>query len=142
MKTIVLISCSKTKLPYPAKAKEIYQGSNFKKSLKIAELSNADKVFILSAKHGLLELDTYIEPYNETLIGKPEEYKRVWAEKVLKELIKKTNINLDKFILLAPKDYIKNLKTKIKNYEALLNGYNMFQLPKRLNQLIDYYKNE
>ncbi|GAH89489.1 unnamed protein product, partial [marine sediment metagenome] len=85
---------------------------------------------------------TYIEPYSETLIGKPEEYKRVWAEKVLKELIKKTNINLDKFILLAPKNYIKNLKTKIKNYEAPLNGYNMFQLPKRLNQLIDYYKNE
>ncbi|MBC8386521.1 MAG: hypothetical protein H8E13_00505 [Actinobacteria bacterium] len=142
MKTVILISCSKRKLSYSAKARHMYQGANFKKSLLYAEMLNADKIFILSAKYGLLKLDTVIEPYDETLNKKPEEFKRIWSKKVLKGLEKEMNILNDKIIFLAGKNYIKYLKIEINNYETPLEGYNMFQLSKRLIGLIGKMENE
>ena len=85
IKNVVLVSCSKTKLQHPDKARNLYQGRNFKKCLKYAELLNPDFIFILSAKYGLLELDTVIEPYELTLMGKPAEFKRSWTRRVLEE---------------------------------------------------------
>lgn len=66
MSKIVLIACAKNKMPHRAKAKELYRSSLFKYSLKYAELLNPDKIFILSAKHHLLDLEREIEPYDET----------------------------------------------------------------------------
>ena len=53
MKKIVLISCGKDKCNQRAKARDMYKGSLFKKSLRYAQKLNPDQIFILSAKHGL-----------------------------------------------------------------------------------------
>lgn len=48
-------------------AKDMYVSDLFKKSLEYARRLNPAKIYILSAKYGLLELDDMIEPYEITL---------------------------------------------------------------------------
>ena len=56
---IVFISCVKNKNDYPCAARDMYISDLFKKSLVYAEqLTESTTVYILSAKYGLLELDT------------------------------------------------------------------------------------
>lgn len=73
---IALISCSKLKKSYPCKASELYSASTlFSLSYEYAKM-NADRIYIISAKHGLVAEDKVIEPYNETLNEKsPSERK-------------------------------------------------------------------
>jgi len=40
----------------------------------------ADKIFILSAKYGLVPEDMIIEPYNETLKDKSTQERRAWQK--------------------------------------------------------------
>lgn len=63
---IVIIPCTGAKLPHPAPAAELYTGATFPGALAAARrLAGADgTVLILSALHGLLELDTIVEPYD------------------------------------------------------------------------------
>ena len=63
---IAFISCVKNKLQGEHKAKDLYVSDFFKKSINYC-LTTHDKVCILSAKYGLLELDTIIKDYDMTL---------------------------------------------------------------------------
>ena len=66
-KTVGIISCTKTKQDHKCKAKDMYiLSALFKKAFKYCK-EHYDEVYILSAKHHLLLLDTEIEPYNETV---------------------------------------------------------------------------
>ena len=71
----------------------MYQGQLFKKSYLYAIKLNPDKIFILSAKYGLLELNDIIEPYNITLNNTPNAIIKNWSEKAIQQL-KNKNINL------------------------------------------------
>lgn len=118
---ICLIACGKRKAEKPVRAEEMYLGTLFKYSLAYARKIEADKIFILSAKHGLLALDTVIEPYNETLNKKRKAEKQAWAHKVLDQLNKQTNLEDDFFVFLAGKNYNEELKKSL-NYEVPLKG--------------------
>ena len=62
---VVIVPCGSTKLTKPATAKHLYQGNYFKLNLKWAlSVAPADSVFILSAKHGFVALNTVIDPYD------------------------------------------------------------------------------
>jgi hypothetical protein len=64
----VIIPCSAAKLNFAAPAAELYTGSMFKDSLETArKMFSDDKIFILSAKHGLVSLDTVLAPYDVKL---------------------------------------------------------------------------
>ncbi len=121
-KKIVLISCVKSKLTIPAKAKDLYTSDLFRSALQYAYFLKADKIFILSAKYGLVELDQVIAPYEMTLktIGEPQ--KRAWANTVINALRQKTNLQSDLFIILAGKDYRKFLLPSLKHYQVPLEG--------------------
>lgn len=67
MKTIVLISCCKEKLRPAAPAEKLYQSPKFKKSLEYAKSLNPDAIYILSAKHHVVELTKQLEWYDEKL---------------------------------------------------------------------------
>lgn len=57
---IALISCSKMKKTYPCPAHELYSASDlFSLSYQYAK-KRADKVYILSAKYGLVVSDSFI----------------------------------------------------------------------------------
>lgn len=60
-----VIPCGGAKADMKAAARHLYTGSFFREALNTA-LANvpADRVFILSAKHGLLPLTTEVEPYD------------------------------------------------------------------------------
>jgi hypothetical protein len=45
-----------------------------------------DRWFILSAKHGLVDPDQVLDPYDETLRGSPVVARRVWSSKVIQAI--------------------------------------------------------
>ncbi len=122
MKNIVLISCVSQKRPYPCKAKDINISALFKKNLAYARRLNPDAIYILSAKYGLLDLDTEIEPYNQTLNDMPAGEIRRWAKKVLQQLRQVADIRQDHFIFLAGMKYRKYLLPYLKSYEVPFEG--------------------
>ena len=123
MKRIVLISCVSKKLPYKSKAKDLYTTSPwFKLSYKYAVSLSPDKIFILSAKYGLLNPEQEIEPYNETLNTKSTQEIKDWAQEVIIDLKKQTDLGKDEFIFLAGTKYRKFLILHIKNYKIPMQG--------------------
>ena len=122
MKRIVLISCVSKKLPFKAKAKDLYISTLFKLNYQYAKSLNPDKIFILSAKYGLLNPEHEIEPYNETLNTKSMQEIKNWAKEVLIDLKKQSDLEKDEFIFLAGTKYRQFLTSHIKNYKVPLKG--------------------
>ena len=83
---IIFVACSKSKLNYPCEAKKLYTASTiFNKRMTYAK-KRTSKIYILSAKYGLLNLNDWVEPYECYLGGQDKTYKLNWAEKVLKQM--------------------------------------------------------
>jgi hypothetical protein len=134
MKTIVLISCSSEKESTATTAEQLYTSSLFKKSLARAKKLNPDAIYILSGKHHLLSLDKVIEPYNQRVSHKKDE-NEAWGAKVIEQLKKVTDLQNDKFIIYAGKDYVTPIKSSLKNvilpFDGVKGNGEMLQ---RLNQ--------
>lgn len=79
MTTIGLISCTKSKLPSLAPARDLYSPSwVFRRSVAYVE-RHCSAWWVLSAKHGLLHPDKAIEPYDETLTSSTKAQRAAWA---------------------------------------------------------------
>lgn len=63
---VVIVACSAAKAPHAAPAADLYQGSLFAMNLAAAR-AESDRVFILSARHGLVPADRVLDPYDTTL---------------------------------------------------------------------------
>ena len=123
MANIALISCVSKKCSFETKAQNMYTSPLFVKSLKyVMKILKPSKTYILSAKYGLLGLDEEIEPYNETLNDKNQKEKLEWTNNVLMQLKKECNVNIDKFIFLAGKNYYKNLVSILPNTTILMEN--------------------
>lgn len=134
MKIIVLIACVSQKKNIKAKAKELYISTLFKYSLRYAYSLNPDKIYILSAKYHLLDLDREIEPYDVTLSNVPKskrkpglkvlntEEKKRWGEEVVNMLSVHSDLKHDKIIVLAGQEYIKPIKAYINSLDDRLHG--------------------
>jgi len=119
---IILLSCVSKKLSHQARAEELYTSPLFKFTLKYAKSLQPDKIFILSAKYGLLNLDDEILPYNLTLNNLKEKERKSWAEKVLEKLKQRADLEKDEIIFLAGEKYRKHLLPHIKNYKVPMRG--------------------
>ena len=122
MRKIVLISCVSMKLPYPARAEDLYVSPLFRLGLKYAHSLSPDEIFILSANHGLVDLDQVIEPYEETLNTKGVEANRDWAKRVLGQLRALADLDRDEFIFLAGERYRRNLVPHIQRCKIPMEG--------------------
>lgn len=122
MKKIVLISCVSQKLPRKAPAEAMYISTLFKLNLKYAKQLKPDAIFILSAKHGLLDLNQEIEPYNITLNKMSDSEKQAWAQKALNQLGQCANLQDDRFVFLAGKNYRKYLTPALRLFDVPLAG--------------------
>lgn len=122
MKKIALLSCVSLKRSYRTQAKDLYISPLFLKSLQYARQLNPDAIYILSAKYGLLDLNTEVEPYNVTLLTMSTSEVRTWAEKVLNQLSACSDLKIDHFIFLAGLKYRKYLTPHISSYEIPLEG--------------------
>jgi hypothetical protein len=119
---IALIGCVKKKISIRAKAELLYDSTLFKYSIRYAK-QEADKVFILLAKYGLISLDMIIEPYEVTLNTFSEEEIMIWSKVIYKQL--KTMKLLDNdFIYLCGNNYKKYLIEWIPG-EDPLNGLSL-----------------
>ena len=84
---VVLIGCVKTKLSHGARAKDLYTSDYFRKMRTYAEASGRPW-FILSAEHGLIAPDEWLEPYERYLPDTSHVYRMAWGEKVAVQLAK------------------------------------------------------
>jgi len=91
---LILIGCSKTKLPYTPERKrggrirpqEMYGGSLFSKRVKYAECRNL-QWRVLSAEYGAWRPDEERKPYDETLADKTPADFAIWHAWVAYDLI-------------------------------------------------------
>lgn len=150
MKKIVLISCVSRKGKIKSKAKDLYKGPLFSNSLAYALALKPDKIFILSALHHLLDLDTEIEPYDVTLsYVSPDKRKKkpnlkvltheeanVWGTKVIEQLKQVVDLKNDKFVILAGQCYLKPIQNSLTHIEEPLNGIIQGKRPTKLKELM------
>jgi cytoplasmic iron level regulating protein YaaA (DUF328/UPF0246 family) len=123
MKKIILLSCSKSQVKFKSPAKGLYTSLYFKMCLDYAYRQVYDKIYILSSKYGLLDIEDIVEPYDVELKNNVKERKN-WADKVLKQLINKTDVSKDNFLILAIDKYVKYIENKITNKQMPMNGLN------------------
>ena len=116
---VALIACAKQKQDASCRAAELYAPSTlFSLSYAYAR-TLTDRVYILSAKYGLVPEDAVIAPYDETLNDMSPDQRRVWADGVLSQLGQVCDLQQDHFIILAGRNY----------YEYLLSGLAHVTLP-------------
>lgn len=139
MKKIILISCVSKKLNKESKAENLYISPLFKKNLQYAKSLKPDNIYILSAEHGLLKPNKKIHPYDKTLNKMSVKEIKEWAQIVLNQLTKITNLEKDKFIFLAGNNYRKFLLPHINNYVVPMKG---LSIGKQLQWLTKRNKNE
>ena len=137
MKKIVLISCCKEKLKHRAEAGKMYTGDLFTKSLTYARVKlHPDKIFILSAKYGLLRMDDAIEHYDVTLNNIGKAARRQWADKVLQQLKSHSDLDKDYFVFLAGEKYREFLISNIVNHSIPMKGLKIGEQKAWLNRHI------
>ena len=82
---LCLVSCVSVKQPSAAPAKDLYTSAWFQKARACVETLGRPW-YILSAKHGLLDPASTIDPYDETLKTMPIARRRHWARGVITDL--------------------------------------------------------
>lgn len=88
MTRVALVACSKTKANDARPAAALYTSPLFRKSLLLG-LSGAEKVYILSAKHGLVDLSAPLSPYDQTLKKISRADRETWGKLVGSQLCNK-----------------------------------------------------
>lgn len=112
---IVFLSCGKTKAKKTCKAKDMYQGALFKKSYEYAQTLKPRKIYILSAKYKVLELEDVISPYELTLNKMTKHQQKKWAYDCYLQLKSKGQNFNEEAIFLCGDNYRKYLSQVFKN---------------------------
>jgi hypothetical protein len=119
MKNIYLISCSGSKLQLnkgqKVLARKLYSKSFiFQAAINYAEYQKPDKIFILSAKCGLISPDDMIEYYDINLNNFDKVQKEKWVDAVLQQLLKISDIKTDHYFFIASPTYYDDLSKNFK----------------------------
>lgn len=130
---VVLISCVAKKKPRKCKAKDLYDSTWFRYAWSYAQSLNPDKVFILSAKYGLVDPEAEIEPYEETLNTKTNHEIFAWADTLLTSLRERTDVTKDTFVILAGEKYRTYLVGNLPNHDIPMEGM-------RIGQQLKWFK--
>jgi hypothetical protein len=83
--TVALVACVKSKGSIRAPARLLYASPLFRASAAHAERV-AERWFILSARHGLLHPDQFVDPYEQTLHRMSGPERSAWSAGVLEAL--------------------------------------------------------
>jgi hypothetical protein len=111
---IGIVSCSKSKLDRAAPARELYTSPLFKLSLAYAE-QHCEKVYVVSAFHGLVELDQELSTYDRTLSKMRKMERLAWGNRVANSLIHRHG---NEFVLvaMAGEDYVSPIRTGLRTH--------------------------
>lgn len=110
-RTVYVVPCGADKLDRPAKARELYIGSMFKTALRSAEALGDGEIFILSALHGLLHPDDWVEPYNTKMGDKGSVSPATVRQQASKRFGWRSPMNVHTFL---PKKYFAVLDKALK----------------------------
>ena len=101
------ISCVKMKSENATLAKDLYISPLFKKAYAYAmKYVDENKIFILSAKYGLLPALAPAPPlYEMTLKNKSKEQRKLWAYNIYLEMQKQNISTESKILILAGMEY-------------------------------------
>jgi Family of unknown function (DUF6884) len=135
MSHFVLIACVAKKAPVPTAACRLYQSPLFRKEWRYAESLHPDGIFILSAKHGLVDANQVIAPYDETLNTKTVAEARKWAENVVSQLKAVADCQRDRFTILAGIKYRRFLVPYLRDVEIPLKGLSIGRQLQALDRL-------
>jgi len=113
MARIHLVACVKTKEDKPCKARDLYKSDLFIKAKAYAE-GNSGRWYILSAKYGLVDPDTVIEPYENTLNAMSSAQRAQWSDRVFEQLQPMLSAG-DIVTFLAGKSYRDGLIPKLES---------------------------
>nr|WP_235955196.1 DUF6884 domain-containing protein [Sphingobium psychrophilum] len=100
---VYLVACVAAKLDHAAEARELYISPWFRKARAYAEHTGSPWL-ILSAKHGLIDPGTVIEPYDATLGAMDAPARCLWGARVLDELARVVDV-VAPLIVLAGRSY-------------------------------------
>jgi hypothetical protein len=115
--TIALVSCVKSKVPGPCAAKDLYTSVLFRYMRTYAE-DHADRWFILSAKHGLMDPEATVVAYEQTLNNISARLRRQWAQRVYQQMDEAKLLRGDaRFLWLAGKAYRHDLALMLRDFE-------------------------
>ena len=120
MKYIFLIGCGKDKRPHPCVARKMYTNHYFRHKLQYAELCDAEDIFILSGKYGVLDLDTRIEPYDIDVGQMTIHHRKDWAKNVVSSLAGRCDLDNDQFMILAGRPYYEFIVPYLQSYDIPL----------------------
>ena len=84
--SLILVGCVKRKLSCPSAARDLYDASPLWRGRRTYAERSGSPWYILSAKHGLLEPEAWIEPYDLALMHLNKGDRRAWSRRVLAEL--------------------------------------------------------
>ena len=99
-----LVSCSKSKGDTPCAARDLYTSWVFQRSVDYVE-RECDEWAILSAKHGLVDPDAVLAPYDETLSGAPKAVREEWNRRVREQIEARYAGKRVRFVLMAGSAY-------------------------------------
>lgn len=100
---VYLVACVAAKLDHAAEARDLYISPWFRKARAYVERIGAPWL-ILSAKHGLIDPDAIIAPYDATLSAMGAPARRQWGARVLNELARAVDPGIP-LIVLAGRNY-------------------------------------
>ena len=121
----------RSKLPQAAPAADLYTGQAFKLASQLARLRST-RWAILSAKHGLVEPDAVIEPYDLALRDASLDKRRAWGSRVSAALHAR-GYRGERCIILAPRAYVVPIladslgSNMFEHYETPLRGLGIGQ---------------
>lgn len=101
---VALVSCSSMKLDRAAPARELYCSPLFRMSLEYATRT-CDRTFIVSAMHGLVDVEQQLSPYDLALSSLAKAARGEWGDRVLCELEHRVGAVGVELVVLAGKDY-------------------------------------
>lgn len=111
-----LISCCGPKLTRPAPARELYTSSLFVKSLDLAT-RRCDHVYVISALHGLLDLDHVTKPYDFTMKERSKSERTHWGKQIASKLVDRYGDAFDVEIY-AGIDYASPVRMALRTYKG------------------------
>jgi hypothetical protein len=126
-----LVGCGKTKLNYPAAAKDLYVSSLFRAARRFAERC-CDEWVILSGGFGVLLPEQVIQPYEKALSTMRLVEQEAWADRTT-SFLRQHYAGLDvRYLGLAGEDYLSNLGVIV---ERPLDGLGVGERIKLLTDL-------
>lgn len=136
MGRIGFVACSKTKSTLKLPAAALYTSPLFRKSL-LAAIDTCEKVYILSAKHGLLGLDDVIEPYDVTLKTMKRADRMAWGERTGAQLDSVLRPR-DTAFLFCGEEYLAPLRTDLERLKVSVERpLGALPLGSRLRRLVE-----